>query len=116
MKLLKPFKYTAELRNLIQKELPFKFIINQKIRDYAKGPKGEILDFKDLKDFIIQNYKIKRLVIPPNQLYLKHVKKYWADNLNGTHKECVDLWNLKPFSEKKLPVKTKFSNNFNGPL
>ena len=74
MKLSKPFKYTTELRILIQRELSFKFVINQKIRDYAKDPKGEILEFEELIDFITKNYKLKRLQIPPNQLYLKHIK------------------------------------------
>lgn len=104
MDIQKPFNYSVALRSLIQKQLTFKFKVNEDLRVYSKTPVGETITFDQLLVFIEKNHKNKRDLIPENQLYLKHVVNYWKNNQDGNHEECVRLWNAKPLKDKKFKV------------
>lgn len=100
MILKKPFVYSRELRKQIQENLPFKLVINESMREYSKCPRGETINLSSLIEFIIKVHKIKRTVIPPKQLYLKHVVSYWKNNPQGSRSECLVQWKLKSNTQK----------------
>ena len=82
---------SGDLRSLLQFELGFKFKANDCIRNYLKQDPS----FADLLLFIKKHKNCKRDIIPSNMHYNRYVKKYWKDNPQGTHKQCVQLWHLK---------------------
>ena len=92
LKLHKPFKFTRSLRDKLQSDLPFKLKINQVIRQYAKFPIAQQIDYESLLAFVKSNYKHKRERVPDHMYYNQHVKTYWLTHPNGTHTQCVTLW------------------------
>ena len=97
-----PFTFSRDLRKTLERYLPFKLVINEAMRDFVKKPIGKSITLEELVSFILKTHRIKRQLIPTNQLYLKHVVAYWKNNPSGSHQDCVKLWNEKPSSEKKI--------------
>lgn len=92
MILTKPFRYTITLRELLQKELSFKLKVNDSLRSFASKPVGTKVSFQELLSFIRVHHKVKRAEIPANMHYNRFVRRYWAENPNGTNEQCREEW------------------------